>query len=113
MRTIVLKTKPIPVNQKYGVINGRLLLTKVYRETKEALSWEIRSQVTNKPLTDSVALNVLFYYGDKRKRDIDAYLKILLDAMTGIVYEDDNQVTELHVYKDVDKEEPRTEILVL
>lgn len=113
MHHITIKTKPIPVNQKYGVIRGRLLLTKAYRDTKSAMEWEIRSTWRIAPHTGSVALNVMFYYGDNRKRDIDAYLKILLDAMTGIVYEDDSQVEELHVFKMIDKENPRTEIQVL
>lgn len=39
-----------------------------------------------------------------RDRDIDGSLKLLLDAMTGIIYEDDRQVTELHVKKIKDKE---------
>lgn len=113
MKTIVLKTKPIPVNQKYSVIRGRMLLSKTYRDTKTAMEWEIRSTWRIAPHTGSVAVNVLFYYGDNRKRDIDAYLKILLDAMSGTVYEDDSQIDELHVFKMVDKENPRTEIQVL
>ena len=55
----------------------------------------------------------MFYYGDKRKRDIDAYLKILLDAMSGIVYADDSQINEMHLFKEVDVENPRTIIQIL
>lgn len=55
----------------------------------------------------------MFYYGDNRKRDIDAYLKILLDAMSEIVYEDDSQITEMHLFKEVDIANPRTVIQVL
>lgn len=113
MKTITLLTKPIPVNRKYGVIRGRLLLTKDYRDTKDAMAWEIRSQVKFEPLEGPVELNVMFYYGDNRKRDIDAYLKILLDAMSGIVYGDDCQIEAMHVYKDVDKEKPRTVIQIV
>jgi len=114
MKSITLITKPIVINKKYTVTrNGRMILSKAYRDTKEAMQWEIASQVKNEPLKGSVALNVLFYFGDNRKRDIDAYLKILLDAMSEFVYEDDSQITELHVFKEVDKENPRTIIQVL
>lgn len=58
-------------------------------------------------------MNILLYFGDNRRRDIDAYLKILLDAMTGIVYEDDSQIDEMHVFKQVDIKSPRTVIQIL
>jgi crossover junction endodeoxyribonuclease RusA len=113
MKTITLLTKPIPVNQKYFVVRGRMLLSTKYRDTKEAMQWEVKSQVKGAPLVGDVALNIMFYYGDNRKRDIDAYLKILLDSMSGIVYEDDAQISEMHVFKEVDKINPRTVIQIL
>lgn len=113
MKSITLKTKPVPVNAKYGVIRGKMLLTKDYRSTKEAMQWEVRSQYKGQPLTGDISMNILFYYGDNRKRDIDAYIKILLDAMSKIVYEDDCQIVEMHIYKEKDLENPRTEIQVL
>lgn len=112
-KNILLKTKPIPLNQKYGIINGRQLLTKKYRDTKDALAWEIASQVKFGPLEGMLAMNVILYFGDNRKRDIDSYLKILLDSMSGIVYKDDSQITELHVFKEKDLVNPRTEIQIL
>lgn len=113
MKTITLLTKPISINQKYGIINGRNLLTKAYRDAKYDLALETRSQWTTEPLSVPLALNIMFYYGDNRKRDIDAYIKILLDAMEGVVYENDVLIEEMHVFKSVDKEEPRTVVHVL
>ncbi len=113
MKTITLLTKPVPVNQKYSVIRGKMFLSKDYRNTKEAMEWEVKSQIKGEPLKGEVTLNIMFYYGDNRKRDIDAYLKILLDSMSGIVYEDDCQISEMHVFKEVDKEKPRTVIQIL
>lgn len=113
MKTITIYTKAIPVNSKYGVMNGRMLLTKKYRDTKEAMKWEIISQWKGEPLYETVTLNILQYFGDNRKRDIDAYLKILLDSMEGIVYTNDTLINEMHVYKEVDKENPRIEVQIL
>jgi len=109
---ITLYTKPCPVNQKYGIINGRNLLTKKYRDAKEALAWEMRSQWKKQPLQGDVAVNIIEYFGDNRRRDIDAYLKVVLDAASGILYEDDSQVTELNVVKCKDLKNPRLEISV-
>ena len=113
MKEIVLYTKPCPINQKYGIINGRNLLTKRYRDAKRDLGLEILAGWQNETMLGDVTLNILQYFGDKRKRDVDGAIKIIMDAMEGIVYENDNQVTELHVYKEIDKENPRTVIQIL
>lgn len=78
---------------------------------KESISWEARAQYKGQPLTGPVRLKIALYWGDRRKHDIDN-IKILLDALTGIVWEDDGQVTDLHVTKAYDKENPRVEILL-
>lgn len=113
MKSLELKSRPVPINQKYFVRNNRNILSTKYRNAKEELTWEIMSQWDGEPLSHNVAVNLLLYFGDKRKRDIDAWIKILLDSMTGIVYIDDSQITELHVFKEYDKEKPRVEIQVL
>lgn len=110
---IILKTKPIPVNQKYGVFRGRMLLQKKYRDTKEAIAWEMKSQTKEPPLSEDVCLNVLIYLGSRRKVDIDAFLKILLDAGEGVLWENDNLINELHVFKEIDIDNPRVELSVL
>jgi len=113
IKSITLYTKPISINQKYGVVNGRNILQKKYRDTKADLALETRSQWNTEPLTGDVTMNILFYYGDKSRRDIDAYIKILLDSMEGIVFENDVQITEMHIYKSYDKQNPRTEVSIL
>lgn len=52
------------------------------------------------------------YFGDKRKHDIDNYSKILLDAATGFIWDDDNQIKKMTVEKHYDKNKPRVDILV-
>jgi len=50
------------------------------------------------------------YHGTKRERDIDNFSKLLLDALTGIVYEDDSQIVSLTITKAYDKENPRVDV---
>ena len=107
---IVLHTKPVPINQKFFICRGRNILSSKYRDAKLALSYEVMANWKKPMLTDSVEIILDQYFGDKRKRDIDAYLKMLLDSMSGIVYEDDSQIVKLTVQKLYDKENPRTEI---
>ena len=53
-----------------------------------------------KPLTSNVHLSVVLFMPDKRKRDLDNYMKPLLDSLTRCAfYEDDSQVDQLFVYR--------------
>lgn len=79
---------------------------------KEAYQWEAKSQWQAKPLTDELAVSVRFYFKNKRRRDLDNQNKLVLDALTGIVYEDDSQIGELHLVRDYDAKEPRIVISV-
>lgn len=109
MKTIHLKTMPPSVNKMY---RGRRFLTRGGKETKEAIAWEVASQYKGKVLKGEVCLNIIFYVKDNRS-DIDNMLKALMDCLTGLIYEDDKQVVELHVIKMLDKENPRVELQVV
>jgi crossover junction endodeoxyribonuclease RusA len=80
---------------------------------KEQYQWEIISQYKEKLTYRNIEVEIKLFFGDKRKRDVDNYNKLVLDAMTGIVYDDDKQIQALHIYKDYDKENPRCEILII
>jgi Holliday junction resolvase RusA-like endonuclease len=56
-----------------------------------------------------VVVSIKIYY-QSRRPDLDESL--ILDLMQGIVYKNDRQVKEKHVYWGLDKECPRTEISV-
>ena len=99
----------ISVNKMY---RGRRFLSKEGKDTKSAIAWEIASKGKFEPLETPVALNIIFYVKNNRA-DIDNMLKALLDCMTGIVYKDDSQIMELHCFKEIDKENPRTIIQIL
>lgn len=104
-------TTPVPsVNSMY---RGRRFLTKEGKATKHAISMEILAQRNFEPHSTPVALNIIFYFGNNRKNDIDNRLKALLDCLTGVIYEDDSLVTEMHIFKEYDKENPRVELQIL
>ena len=54
-----------------------------------------------------------FYRSDKRRVDLDNLSKAVLDALNGIIWHDDKQVTTLHITKEYDRENPRVEIKVV
>jgi len=110
MKNILISTEPVSLNLMY---RGRRFLTKRGKDTKQSMELEFMSQYKGDIQEGEVCLNVMFYFKDNRKRDIDSHLKALLDSMSGIVYEDDSQVNELHVFKEIDKDNPRTIVQIL
>ena len=110
MKHITISTEPVSLNLMY---RGRRFLTTRGKNTKQDMELEFQTQYKAGIIEGDVTLNVLFYFKDNRKRDIDSHLKALLDSMSGIVYEDDSQVNELHVFKEVDKKNPRVVVQIL
>lgn len=85
--------KPKPKQQKdYYILQAK-------QQIKQKLKWEIK-------------LEVKIYFWDRRKRDIDNYNKLWMDALSWVLYEDDKQVTDLRLIKDYDKDNPRIVINV-
>lgn len=53
-----------------------------------------------------------FYVGDLRTKDLDNLQKQFNDAMSGIVFDDDNQVVSIAAKKVLDRERPRSIITI-
>lgn len=47
-----------------------------------------------------------------RHADIDSRLKVLLDGMQGILWENDRQIRRIHVENRIDRKSPRLELTV-
>lgn len=74
--------------------------------------WEAKSQHKGKPTQDRLELSITYYFGTKRKCDLDNFNKLTLDALTDVVYEDDSQIDILNIKRAYDKSHPRVEIVV-
>ena len=61
---------------------------------------------------EAYVLWLRFAVPDWRRRDIDNLAKTILDGLNGVAFPDDSQVVEVRSVKFVDKENPRTEVLV-
>ncbi len=96
-------------NHMYGSNGSRKYLTAEAKKWKEETQWRAKVLHT-KPLVGAVTATILFYL--KFDRDVDN-LKLLLDSLKGFAYKDDSQVTELHIYKLKDKDNPRVEVEVV
>ncbi len=80
------------------------------RSLKEAYQWQAKSQWKRPCITGNVFLTIYIYFPNKRPRDLDNAMKILLDSLSHIVYKDDKQITSLWLIKKVDPDNPRVDI---
>lgn len=60
-------------------------------------------------LTGDLSVHIKIFYASRRP-DLDE--SVILDAMQGLIYENDRQVKEKHIYHGLDKENPRSVISV-
>ena len=101
---------PLSTNHIYRNRGHMRYMTKEGHAVKEGYQWEAKTQWKNEVLFGNIELAVWLYFADKRKRDIDNYNKLLLDAMSGIVYLDDKQIQKITIIKGHDKKNPRIEV---
>jgi Holliday junction resolvase RusA-like endonuclease len=57
-------------------------------------------------------VDCVFYTKDKTKCDLDNLAKLVLDALTKLVWKDDCRVWTLNLSRDIDRDNPRTEVTI-
>ena len=111
---ITLLGNPISTQNAYGQTGHRRYMKKEAKDTKDSYVWQAKSQWKKLPLTENdLCINIILYFKDNRRRDWDNWHKISCDALSGIVWEDDSQIKEAHVFMEHDKKNPRIEITIL
>ena len=114
-------TLPVPpsINHQYATVNGRRLLSTTGRAYKAQVGQLVWLALVNSPhratllsqfRSASLALSIRFYFTSALRRDVDGGLKIAQDALCEGLGVNDNRIVETHLYKHVDKSNPRIEI---
>lgn len=108
-------TLPFPPSANvYFVPNGRggMRTSSEARAYIERVKWIALVQRKARRF-DSEALAVtVSAYRPRRIGDLDNCLKVALDAMNGVVWADDKQISELHAFRFEDAANPRLEVTV-
>jgi Holliday junction resolvase RusA-like endonuclease len=111
MKFIVLGN-PIP-KQSYRAKAGGGYQPKRLTEWQENIGWVAKEAMgIRPPIKSDAEVWIAFYRKDNRRVDLDNLSKAVLDACNGIIWEDDRQVTQLHLSKYKDKDNPRVEITI-
>jgi len=95
---------PPTVNSYYGhkPIKRKIIpyIKKAGKEYREAVHQAIVEQVGYLELDESLHVEVVLYPPDERRRDLDNYMKALLDACTHAkLWEDDSLIDQLVIYR--------------
>ncbi|HEU5201816.1 MAG TPA: RusA family crossover junction endodeoxyribonuclease [Nitrospira sp.] len=110
---------PPSINHQYATVNGRRLLSSTGRAYKAQVGQLVWLALVNSPhravlLSQfqfaSLALSIRFYFTSALRRDVDGGLKIAQDALCEGLGVNDNRIVETHLYKHVDKANPRIEV---
>ena len=111
-------TKPIGTNSAYKKrpYGHGLFMTEEAKAYKKAVGEWAQIAMNEAGLEDfwleRPEVNLVFTYGDKRKRDIDSAIKLTLDAMNKVVWKDDSEILRLVVRKQYKKDSPSVAIVV-
>lgn len=93
------------------VSQKRVVLTKLARAYKDSVGWTAKNAYKGDLILGPVKVSIWYWFPDHRRRDVQND-KITLDALENIIYKNDSQIRELHLYKRLDKEGARTKIII-
>ena len=117
----VALTLPVPpsVNHQYATVGGRRLISsagRAYKAQVGQLVWlklaqsAHRTTLLTRLQSEWLALSIRFYFTSALRRDVDGGLKIAQDALCEGIGINDNRIVETHLYKYIDKDNPRIEV---
>lgn len=109
---------PVSLNAAYRGVGNRLVLTDEARDYKEAahktalVMYRDDNHSLRDPLKGDLAMK-LWLYRPANRGDIDNFTKLLQDSLQQVVYANDSQIIEQHLYKRIDSAYPRVEVEVI
>jgi crossover junction endodeoxyribonuclease RusA len=89
--------------------NGKPYVSEEAKAYKSAVFYAVPSVLRNRLITGELAVTFKFYRPLK-SGDLSNRIKILEDALQGVLFNDDKQIIEIHAFRFDDKESPRVEI---
>lgn len=111
-------TLPFPpsANRYWRNVKGRMVKSaeaRAYRDEAGFLTLQqtYQTEGRGKPLTGNVKV-VMDFYRPARRGDLDNRIKVLLDSLQGIAFENDSQITEIHARRFEDKVNPRVQVSI-
>ena len=109
----VIDAEPIPWARAGRGIRGQSYTPKRYAEHRTLIAWAMHEgRTVPGPLAEDLGVMLTFYRSTRRHVDIDNLAKAVLDAGTDVVWGDDAFVTWALLTLGLDRDLPRTELVV-
>jgi crossover junction endodeoxyribonuclease RusA len=110
--TKIKLTLPFPPSANHMIHkgNGRRYRSKAYKQFLSEVFWIVRGEGVE--LVEGDIAITLHVYRKMKRGDLDNRIKPTLDALNGVVYNDDKQIVEIHAYRHDDKNNPRVEVVI-
>lgn len=106
---------PPSANAYWRSVRGRVLVSaeaRAYKQKVQLLAKKQRGHVLWDALTAGPVAVTISVYRPRKIGDLDNTLKVLLDALKGVAFEDDSQVVELIATRSDDAANPRVVVTV-
>lgn len=104
---IIVNGEPRPKQSYRALKSGGGYQPKRVKDWQDTVAWEAKQAMRgHEPIKGAISVSLVFSMGNNRRTDLDNLSKGTLDAMRGIVYEDDVQIVDLRITKRVDKINP-------
>ena len=116
--SVTILGEPVPAQMGALLPNGRVARkgterSRAYKHHVGLLSMLAVNRVGwSATVNESFIVTARFFVGNARTVDADNLCKCLLDGIKGVVFPDDRQVVELHLYKTIARGNPRTEVTI-
>lgn len=91
--------EPPSANRYWRSYRGRVVVSTEARAYKAGV-WSRAVLARHRPFAKDVPVSVtLHWHRAKRMGDLDNRIKVTLDALRGVLYDDDKQVVAIHAYR--------------
>lgn len=107
----VTKSNETFFNAKQKRVFHKTSTSKYEKELKAAALSYMQESESN-ILSGLVNITILYYMGSKRRKDLLNLPKTTCDALNEVVYNDDFQIHEAHLYRRLDRKRPRVRIII-
>lgn len=94
---------------------GRAYIPAKHRKYEADLQKAVQAAMkkAKKKVTNSlVVMEIWYYVGSKRRKDLPNLPKTTTDALNEVLYEDDFQIHDMILHRRLDRDDPRVEIAI-
>jgi Holliday junction resolvase RusA-like endonuclease len=106
-----IDVEPLPKSRPRFGKGGAYTDAKV-RRYEEEIGWRLKPHVSKRNDSDDLKVHLAFRTKTRQRKDIDNLIKSIFDACNKVVWNDDQQVTELHVTLSRGSDKPGFDIRV-